>query len=103
MSVLMEFAMFPTDVGTSKSEFVSKVIEMIRNDVPNYKLTAMGTIIETETLEEALAVVQKAQDILLPHTERIYSTVKFDIRKNCNHRLDQKIKSIENRIGDVNK
>lgn len=95
--------MFPTDVGTSKSEYVSKIIEMIRNDVPNYKLTAMGTIIETETLEEALAVVQKAQDILLPYTERIYSTVKFDIRKDQNNRLDQKIKSIENRIGDINK
>lgn len=95
--------MFPTDVGTSKSEYVSKVIEMIRNDVSNYKLTAMGTIIETETLEEALNVIQKAQDILLPNTERIYSTVKFDIRKDHNNRLDQKIKSIENRIGDVNK
>jgi uncharacterized protein YqgV (UPF0045/DUF77 family) len=30
MSVLLEFAMFPTDKGTSVSAYVSKVIDMIR-------------------------------------------------------------------------
>jgi len=28
-SVLLEFAMFPTDKGESKSEYVSKIIKMI--------------------------------------------------------------------------
>jgi uncharacterized protein (TIGR00106 family) len=103
MSVLMEFAMFPTDKGTSVSEYVSKVIDMIRKNAVNYKLTAMGTIIETDTMNEALSIVQKASDILNEHSDRIYSTVKFDIQKNKNNRLQGKIQSIENRIGNVNK
>jgi uncharacterized protein (TIGR00106 family) len=103
MSVLMEFAMFPTDKGTSVSEYVSKVIDMIRNNAVNYKLTAMGTIIETDTINEALNIVQKASDILGEHSDRIYSTIKFDIQKNKNNRLQSKVQSIENRIGNVNK
>ena len=31
MSVLVNFAMFPTDAGISKSKPVSKVIEFIKN------------------------------------------------------------------------
>lgn len=102
MSVLMNFAMFPTDQGPSVSEFVSKVIDMINKSGVSYKLTAMGTIIETETLAEAQEIVQKAYDILEPYSDRVYSTIHFDIRKNKTGRLSQKIESIENKIGKVN-
>jgi uncharacterized protein (TIGR00106 family) len=99
----MEFAMFPTDKGASVSEYVSKVIEMIRKDAKSYKLTAMGTIIETDTMPEALAIIQKASDILTENSDRVYSSIKFDIQKNKHNRLAGKIQSIENRIGEVNK
>lgn len=95
--------MFPTDKGASVSEHVSRVIEMIRSNASSYKLTAMGTIVETETMDEALSIVKKAADILTTDSDRVYSTVKFDIRKNKTGRLAQKIDSIEKRIGNVNK
>jgi len=101
MSVLFEFAMFPTDKGESASPFVSRIIKMIRESGVNYKLTPMGTIIETETMDEALELIKKAYDQLEPDCNRIYSTVKFDIRKSHAGRMDQKIKSIENKIGEV--
>ena len=41
MSVLLEFAMFPTDKGDSVSKYVSKVIDMIKNSGLDYKLTAI--------------------------------------------------------------
>lgn len=71
MSVLLEFAMFPTDKGESVSPYVSKVIEMIRDSGTIYQLTPMGTIIETETMPEALAIVQKAYDVLEPDCDRV--------------------------------
>ncbi len=103
MSVLLEFAMFPTDKGESVSNSVSKVIDMIRETCDNYKLTAMGTIIETETLQQALTIVQKSYDILKKDSDRVYSTIKLDIRKNKSGRLTQKIQSIESKIGEVKK
>ena len=104
MSVLLEFAMFPTDKkGDSASESVSKVINMIKNSGVTYKLTAMGTIIETETLNEALNIVNKSYEVLEPFAKRVYSTITIDIRKEKSNRLEQKIKSIESKIGEVNK
>ena len=103
MSVLMEFAMFPTDKGASVSQYVSKIIKMIRESGKEYKLTAMGTIIETVSIKEALAIIQQANDILEKDSERIYSNIKLDIRKNTSNRLSGKIQSIESKIGEVNK
>ncbi len=103
MSVLLEFAMFPTDKkGDSASESVSKVIKMIRETGVSYKLTAMGTIIETETIEDALEIVNKSYKVLEPFSNRVYSTLTMDIRKGKANRLQQKIESIENRIGKIN-
>ncbi len=102
MSVLLEFAMFPTDKGDSVSEYVSKIILMIKNKEYSYKLTAMGTIVETETLAEALQVIQESYNVLEPYSDRVYSSVNFDIRKGKSNRLEQKIKSIESKIGKIN-
>lgn len=93
--------MFPTDKGESVSEYVSNVIEVIRNEGHSYKLTAMGTIVETKTMAEALSVVQKAHDVLEKDASRIYSSIKIDVRKNKSDRLDGKIQSIEKNIGSV--
>lgn len=102
MSVLLEFSIFPTDKGSSVSKYVSQVIEMIRRDYSSYKLTAMGTIVETETVEEALEVVQKAHTILDRHSERIYASIKLDIQKSKSNRLSAKVDSIVDKIGPVN-
>ncbi|MFO8087489.1 MAG: MTH1187 family thiamine-binding protein [Bacteroidales bacterium] len=102
MAVLVEFAMFPTDKGKSVSEYVSKIITMFKeSDVP-YQLTPMGTIFETPTVKQALEVIQNAYDVLEPHSERIYSTLKFDIKKNQQGMMKQKMQSIQKRIGDFN-
>lgn len=103
MSVLVEFAMFPTDKqGKSASPFVSKVIAMIRESGVPYKLGAMGTTFETETIEEANAIIANSYKVLEPISERVYTTIKMDIRKGAVNRIDGKIESIEKQIGVVN-
>ena len=101
MSVLLEFAMFPTDKGDSVSQYVGEVIQMIKESGVCYKLTAMGTIIETETIDEALAIVNKSYKVLEPYSNRVYSSIKLDIRKGKLNRLEEKIQSIESKIGKV--
>jgi uncharacterized protein (TIGR00106 family) len=101
MSVLLEFAMFPTDKGDSVSEYVSRIIQMIDNSGFNYRLTAMGTIIETDTLTQALEIISKSFKVLEPHSDRVYTSANFDIRSGKSNRLAGKIESIENKIGQV--
>lgn len=99
MSVLIEFAMFPTDKGESVSAYVSRIINKIDESKLSYKLTPMGTIIEVETLDEALDAIKMAYEQLEPDCNRVYSTIKLDIRKGSVGRIEGKVKSIEEKIG----
>ena len=104
MSILMEMSMFPTDKSESKSKEVSEVIKIIRDSGINYQLTAMATIIETDTISEALALVEKCYSKLEElGCNRVFSTLKFDIRKGHDNRLKTKIESVERHIGEVSK
>jgi len=106
LSVLLEFAMFPTSddcrEGAGVSKQVSKIVQMIDRSGYPYKLTPMGTIVETGTIEEALRLIEEAYHCL-SDCERVYSTLKFDIRKGKSNRLKQKIASVESKIGPVSK
>ena len=103
MSVLVEFAMFPTDKkGNSASPYVSKVIKMIKESGTPYTLGAMGTTFETNTIEEANDLIARSYKVLEPVSERVYTIIKMDIRKGAQNRLSGKIASIEKIIGPVN-
>lgn len=102
MSVMINFAMFPTDKGDSASPYVSKVIKMIDESGLPYKLNPMGTTIEADSMEEALEIINKSYKILEPDCERVYSAITMDIRKGRKNGMQQKIQSIENKIGKVN-
>ena len=94
MSVLIEYSIFPTDKGESVSSYVSRVIDMIRKSGYPYKFTAMGTIVETATIREAMELVAKSYDLLEVDCNRVYASIKLDIRKGKDNRLEGKIKSV---------
>ena len=104
LSVLLEFSMFPTSdecrEGSSVSKQVSKIVKMIDESGYPYRLTPMGTVVETKTVKEALVIIEKAY-ACLSDCERVYAALKFDIRKGKTDRLTQKIASVEKHIGKV--
>jgi len=109
MSTILNFAIFPTNVEDANAEgyqgsskYVSMVLKMIDESGVPYKLNPMGTSIETDELEDALEIVNKAYKVLEPFSNRVYSAITIDIRKGRKNGMKQKIQSIENRIGEVN-
>jgi uncharacterized protein (TIGR00106 family) len=103
MSVILEFSMFPTDKGESVGTYVSQIVKMIRDSGVDYRLTPMGTVIETATVAEALRIVETAYSVLeAQDCNRVYSSLKFDIRKGKDNRLAGKISSVREAIGEVN-
>jgi len=98
MSAVIEFAIFPTDKGESKSKYVAKVIDMIKKSGVEYIFTPMGTIIETDTVEEGLDIVKRAYEILQVDCNRVYSTIKIDYRAGYSNRLKKKVESVENKL-----
>jgi uncharacterized protein (TIGR00106 family) len=98
LSVLLEFSMFPTSSdgreGASVSASVSKIIDAIDKSGVPYQLTPMGTVIEATSMKEALSVIELAYE-QVSDCERVYSSLKFDIRHNTEDRLKTKIASVE--------
>ncbi len=104
MSVLLEFAIFPTSdncrEGASVSKQVAKIIDAIDKSGVKYQLTPMGTVVETDTMREALDVIALAYE-QVKECERVYSSLKFDIRHNSENRMANKIKSVESNLQRV--
>lgn len=95
----MNFAMFPTERTGSASPYVSRVVEKVRELGFENQLTAMGTIVETETLSEALGLIDEAYKTLEDDCNRVYITISIDVKKGSTGRLKSKVQSVHNIIG----
>ncbi len=102
MSVLLDLSIFPMDQGASVSRFVAPVIAMIRDSGHAYRLSPMGTVVETATVGEALELVERAHAVLdALGCDRVYAAAKLDIRRGPLGRLAGKIESVRQQIGEV--
>ncbi|AZQ65159.1 MTH1187 family thiamine-binding protein [Flammeovirga pectinis] len=103
MGVIMNFAIFPIDKGDHIGEYVSKVVQHIKETGLTYQFSPMGTIIEAETVTELLKVVDDAYKIMDSISDRIYCVMNMDSNKNKSNMIKSKTASVEKRIGTVNK
>lgn len=98
MSVLIGISIFPLDKGESVSSYVAKAVEKIKKTKFPYVLTAMETIVETETIEEALNIVEECFRELEKECNRIIVNIKIDYRKGKTGRIREKVKSVEDKL-----
>ena len=83
----------------SVSTYVARIIGMFDKKGLDYRLTPMGTVIETDDLETGLKAIADAYKELEPDCGRVYATAKLDIKKGKGGRLTQKIESVESKMG----
>lgn len=96
--VLLELSMSPMDQGVSVSEYVARALEIIDASGLDYRLHAMGTVIEGEW-DEVMAVVTKCFERMKEDCDRISISIKADYRQGQRGRLDAKVEAVEQRLG----
>jgi uncharacterized protein (TIGR00106 family) len=96
--VLLEFSMTPLSKGESVSKYVARSLEIIEASGLDYRLHAMGTIIEGE-IDDVLAVLRQCFTAMSTDCDRVTCTAKFDYRRGYQGRLDSKVKSVEEKLG----
>ena len=96
--ILLEFSMSPFDKGESLSPYISRSLEIVANSGLDYRLTAMGTIMEGEW-DEVMSVVTQCFEKMSSDCNRITCSIKIDYRKGPKGRLDSKIASVESKLG----
>lgn len=98
MAMLLEFSMFPMGQGESVSKYVARSLEIIDKSGINYRLNAMGTILEGEW-DEVMSVVKQCLDAMSADSDRVSCSMKMDWRKGATGRLEAKIASVEREVG----
>jgi uncharacterized protein (TIGR00106 family) len=96
--VLLEFSIVPLDKGQSVSPYVARSLEIIDSSGLDYRLHAMGTIIEGE-LPEVLDVLRRCVEAIAVDCDRVTFTAKMDYRKGYRGRLESKVASVEEKVG----
>jgi uncharacterized protein (TIGR00106 family) len=96
--VLMEFSISPMNKGESVSPYVARSLEIVERSGLDYRLHAMGTIVEGE-LEDVLRVFKQCFEAIAADCDRVTCTAKFDYRKGHRGRLESKVRSVEEKLG----
>ena len=96
--VLLEFSMSPLQKGESVGPYVARSLKIIHDSGLDYRLHAMGTIIEGE-LEQVLEVMKKCFEAMAIDCDRITCTAKLDFRRGAIGRLETKVQSVEQHLG----
>ena len=96
--VLLEFSMAPLEKGASVGDYVARSLKIIDESGLDYRLHAMGTILEGE-IDDVLGVLKKCFQAMATDCERITCTAKLDYRRGHSGRLKAKVASVEEKIG----
>lgn len=93
-------SVFPLGKGGPESlaKPIADALDEIDKSGLEYRLTAMGTIIEGEW-DEVMKVLKRVRDRILKHHERAYMTISIDDKKDRLRRIDSKVKAVEHELG----
>lgn len=94
--MLIEFSIVPIGSGSSIGDRLAEVLKMVDESGLPYKVNPMGTVVEGEW-DELFGLVKKCHNAV--KEERVLTTITVDDRKGKVNRLEEKVKSVEKRLG----
>ena len=93
--MLVAFSVTPIGVGEGVGEIVAEAVRVVRDSgLPN-KTDSMFTVIEGETWEEVMAVVQRAVEAVAARAPRVSTVIKADWRAGASDAMTQKVATVE--------
>jgi uncharacterized protein (TIGR00106 family) len=96
--VVLEFSMYPLDKGESVSPYVARSLEIVEASGLDYRLHAMGTVLEGE-YDQVMDVVKRCFEAMAADCHRIECSIKLDYRRGRQGRLESKVASVEEKLG----
>jgi len=92
--IVADLSMIPMGSGTSASEYVRAVHEVLRDSGMNFVAGPMSTSVETETMEKLFKIIEKANHKLAAMgVQRIVTMVRIDFRLDKDISMNTKLKA----------
>ncbi|CQD14453.1 hypothetical protein BN1232_03037 [Mycobacterium lentiflavum] len=95
MSVLVAFSVTPLGVGEGVGEIVAEAVRVVRESGLPHQTDSMFTVIEGDTWEEVMAVVQRAVEAVAARAPRVSTVIKADMRAGVTDAMNQKVATVE--------
>ncbi|MBC8549875.1 MAG: MTH1187 family thiamine-binding protein [Candidatus Brocadiales bacterium] len=96
--MIVNFNIVPIGKESSLSAKVAEILEIVSESGIDYKLHAMGTILEGDW-NEIMRLIKKCHKKILKDSDRVVTTITIDDRKGKTGRIAGKVKSVERRLG----
>jgi uncharacterized protein (TIGR00106 family) len=97
--VIVEFVVVPLG-ERSLSLYVAEIVKLLDSRGVKYQLTPMSTIIEVPTVEDALAIIEEAHELMFKlGAERVSTTIRIDDRRDRKVRMEDKVRSVMEKVG----
>lgn len=96
--MIVNFEVIPLGVETSTSPYLADVLKMVDESGLDYRLTAMGTVVEGEW-DRVMELIRQCHRKLLSQVDRVITHVTIDDRKGYTGRIEGKVRSVEEKAG----
>ena len=96
--MMIEFSIVPLGKGSSVSPVIARVMKIVVESGVRYKANPMGTVIEGEW-GRLIDLMKKCHDEALKDADRVLTTIKIDDYKGKEDRLEKKLESVEQKLG----
>lgn len=95
---IIEVCIFPIGEGTSVSEYVAGCEQVLADRGMKFRLNPMGTTIEGDADEIFAAIREMQESVFARGAKRVYSVIKCDDRRDKQHSMEYKIKSVTDKL-----
>ncbi len=96
--MLAEFSIIPIGQGESLGDQIARVLHIVADSGLPYKANPMGTVVEGDW-DEVMTLIKKCHNEILVDSSRLVTSITIDDRPGKPDRLEEKIKSVEKRLG----
>jgi uncharacterized protein (TIGR00106 family) len=96
--MVVNFSIVPIGKESSLSAQVAEILTIVSKSGINYKLHAMGTILEGDW-DKIMNLIKKCHKRILKDSDRVLTTITIDDRKGRTGRISGKVKSVERKLG----
>lgn len=97
--VIAQFTVTPLGEGVSVSEFVAEALKEVKKSGLRFQLTPMSTILEADTLKDALDVVVRAHEaVFKAGATRVVTDLKIDDRRDEPRQMEEKVDKVKKEL-----
>ena len=96
--MIVSFSVIPMGSSTSVGDKIAEILKIVDSSGLPYKINPMGTVVEGEW-DDIMKLIKKCHKTTMKSGERTITTISIDDRKGKSRRIDEKVTSVERRIG----